>query len=69
MTSREKKYQEMIRDDFMSFILGSFCELNPQTPFIESPYIDLIASRLEASRRGEVKRLIINLPPRSLKSH
>jgi hypothetical protein len=29
----------------------------------------LIASKLEACRRGEITRLIINVPPRSLKSH
>jgi len=30
---------------------------------------ELIAAKLDACRRGEIKRLIINLPPRSLKSH
>jgi predicted phage terminase large subunit-like protein len=34
-----------------------------------SPYIELIASKLEACRQGRIKRLIINVPPRSLKSH
>jgi hypothetical protein len=28
-----------------------------------------MATKLEAVRRGEIKRLIINLPPRHLKSH
>src|SRR6202163_725033 len=62
-------YRQILQLDFMSFIERSFCELNPQTPFFTAPYIELIASKLEAVRRGKVKRLIINLPPRQLKSH
>jgi predicted phage terminase large subunit-like protein len=52
----------------MSFIERSFYELNPQTAFLPSPYIELMATTLDACRRGKIKRLIINLPPRSLKS-
>jgi predicted phage terminase large subunit-like protein len=62
-------YRYFFQRDFMSFIERSFYELNPQTPFFRAPYIELIASKLEAVRRGQVKRLIINLPPRQLKSH
>ena len=29
----------------------------------------MIAAKLEACRRGKIKRLIVNLPPRQLKSH
>jgi predicted phage terminase large subunit-like protein len=63
------EYQFLLRHDFMSFIERGFYELNPQTNFAPSPYIELIASKLEACRRGKIKRLIVNLPPRSLKSH
>lgn len=34
-----------------------------------APYIEAMASKLEQVRRGEIKRLIITLPPRYLKSH
>jgi predicted phage terminase large subunit-like protein len=63
------EYKLILRTDFTSFIERSFYELNPQAAFLVSPYIELIASKLEGCRRGEIKRLIINLPPRSLKSH
>ncbi len=53
----------------MSFIERSFCELNPQTAFSKSPHIEVLASRLENCRQGKTKRLVVNLPPRSLKSH
>jgi predicted phage terminase large subunit-like protein len=55
--------------DFMSFIIRSFYELNPQGNLILGPYIGLLASKLQKCRMGLVKRLIINLPPRTLKSH
>jgi predicted phage terminase large subunit-like protein len=53
----------------MSFIEYTFYELNPQTTFLASPHIEVLASKLEACQKRETKRLIVNLPPRSLKSH
>ena len=69
MTLTREEYRAYLRNDFTSFVERSFYELNPQAEFLSHPYIDLIASRLEACRRRKVRRLIINLPPRSLKSH
>src|SRR5260221_1017983 len=42
---------------------------NLQTELLRAPHLKLIAARLEACRRGEINRLIVNLPPRQLKSH
>ncbi len=61
-------YAEILRHDLMSFIERSFYELNPQTELLGAPHLELIAAKLEACRRGEINRLIINLPPRQLKS-
>ena len=58
-----------MRNHLASFIERSFLELNPQATFISGHYIDLMASHLERCRTGKTKRLIVNLPPRSLKSH
>jgi predicted phage terminase large subunit-like protein len=63
------EYQHCLRTDLMTFVERSFRELNPAVTFQDSPYIELIASKLEACRSGKIKRLIINLPPRTLKSH
>jgi predicted phage terminase large subunit-like protein len=63
------EFQFLMRQDLMSFIERSFYELNPQTAFSKSPHIEVLASRLEACRLGKTRRLIVNLPPRSLKSH
>src|SRR5438105_5118856 len=64
-----QEYQVLLRKDFYSFIERSFYELNPQTRFLPNWHIEKIAQELEECRLGNTKRLIINLPPRSLKSH
>jgi len=63
------EYEFILRQDLMSFIERSFYELNSQTIFSASPHIEMLASKLDACRQGTTRRLIINLPPRSLKSH
>jgi len=59
----------VLREDLTSFIERSFYELHPDRQLDLAPHIEVIATKLEAVRRGEIKRLIINLPPRHLKSH
>ena len=59
----------MLRNDFHTFLERSFMELNPGTEFARNWHLDVMAQELERCRRGEIKRLIVNLPPRSLKSH
>jgi predicted phage terminase large subunit-like protein len=63
------EFHTILRNDFASFIERAFYELNPQTDFIDGAYIELLAARLEQVRLGKCKRLIVNLPPRTLKSH
>lgn len=61
-------YQALLRNDFRAFTEKVFLTLNPGENFVWSWYFDAVAWQLERVRRGETKRLIINLPPRSLKS-
>jgi len=65
----QSEYNTFLRNDFLSFIERSFYELNPQTLLQIADYMEVMASKLEACRQGKIKRLIINLPPRYLKSH
>lgn len=51
------------------FIGRSLELLHPGTHFTPNWHIDLIAEYLNACADGQINRLIINLPPRSLKSH
>ena len=64
-----EEYRVLLRNDMMSFIERSFYELNPQANFLAGRYIELVAAALEKCRTGKTKRLILNLPPRTLKSH
>jgi predicted phage terminase large subunit-like protein len=63
------EYLAFARQDFYTFMHRAFLELNPQVHFLHNWHNELIAAKLEACRRGEITRLIVNVPPRSLKSH
>jgi hypothetical protein len=63
-----KEYQALLRQDFCTFIQRCFQHLNPHTQFSMNWHIEVLAARLEACRQGEIRRLIINIPPRHLKS-
>src|SRR5688500_2567413 len=67
--SSDKMYAELLRHDFCAFIHRSFLQLNASTRFQPNWHIEVLAAKLEAVRRGTCKRLIINIPPRHLKSH
>jgi hypothetical protein len=62
-------YADLLRHDLCAFIHRSFLELNPQTQFHSNWHIEVLAAKLEEVRRGACKRLIVNVPPRHLKSH
>jgi hypothetical protein len=53
---------------FMSFIRWAWPIIEPATPFSENWHIALIAEYLEAVTSGQIKRLLINCPPRHMKS-
>lgn len=61
-------YNDILRQDLSSFIQRSFYTVDPGTQYIDNWHIDLIADRLEKATQSKIKRLIINVPPRSLKS-
>jgi len=63
------EYEAFCRFDFYTFMHRAFLELNPRTLFSHNWHNELVAAKLEALLRGEILRLIINVPPRSLKSH
>jgi predicted phage terminase large subunit-like protein len=45
-----------------------FHEINPQAALAMNWHLEIIAVKLAAVRQGKIRRLIINLPPRRLKS-
>ncbi len=63
------EYRALLRQDFYLFSQRCFGQLNPQTAFLTNWHIEVLAAKLEACRQGKIRRLIINIPPRHLKSH
>ena len=68
MGSEGRVLQALLRDDFRAFLQKVFMTLTPGQTYVSSWHVEAIAHQLERIRRGEIKRLIINMPPRSLKS-
>ena len=62
------EYQVLLRQDFVSFAVCCFQDLNPQAELAMNWHLEVIAAKLTAVREGRIRRLIINLPPRHLKS-
>jgi predicted phage terminase large subunit-like protein len=58
----------ILRENLAAFIQRSFSELDPGTTCLWNWHLDLIADRLTRVASGEIRRLIIAVPPRSLKS-
>jgi hypothetical protein len=69
MTQSADDIKIMYRHDLLSFIKLAFWELHPNTAFQDNWHIHVLADYLNRVERGEIKRLIINMPPRMLKSH
>lgn len=64
-----KEYHQLLGHDFHAFLERSFHELNPTYQFMDNWHIGVMAYELERIRSGENDRLMILIPPRSLKSH
>ncbi len=67
-TVTRAELQAFLRLDFAAFVERSFYELNPDAVYLHNGHIEVIAEALEQCRTGRLRRLIINVPPRSLKS-
>jgi hypothetical protein len=57
-----------IKYSFSNFIQKCFETINPGIDYKPNWHIDLIAGCLEVVESGKNKRLMINMPPRALKS-
>lgn len=55
-------------EDYIGFLGKSFATLSPNEHFLMNWHLDLLSEYLAAIERHEIRRLIINMPPRSLKS-
>lgn len=63
-----QQFYAVLRQDLKTFVRKVFQEVSPQSQYLDNWHIDLICSELIAMLRGKNNRLIINIPPRYMKS-
>lgn len=56
------------RESFRTFVKMAWPTLEPATTFISNWHIDCICAHLQAISEGQLKRVIFNVPPGSMKS-
>ena len=66
--SERRLLEALLRQDLGAFTEKVFRALEPGQPYLHNWHLEHIAEALTRVERGELKRLIINVPPRSLKS-
>ena len=69
MKMKIEDFQNMLRHDLTCFTRFAFNILNLHAEYQHNWHIDAIAWALMQVEAGNIKRLIINMPPRTLKSH
>ena len=68
MNDQIKLLKLLLKKDLSFFTQKVFKTVDPNSEYLHNWHIDLIAEYLLACKKGEIKRLIINIPPRHLKS-
>ncbi len=68
MSDPARCLRALLRRDLASFVQKVFYTVAPARPYDHNWHIDAIAWHLEQCLRGDIKRLIITVPPRHLKS-
>src|SRR4051794_31605099 len=59
---------EQLRRSFPRFVEAAWEQIEPGTPYVPGYHLDVATDVLEAVSRGELNRVIINIPPRHGKS-
>jgi hypothetical protein len=54
--------EALLRSDFRAFVHKVFTTLCPGQKYVSTWHVEAIAWQLERVRRGEIRRLIINMP-------
>src|SRR3984893_4076683 len=65
---RDEIDAEMASRGLGEFVRRAWAVVEPSTPFVPGWHIDAIIEHLEAVTRGEIRNLLINVPPRHMKS-
>jgi predicted phage terminase large subunit-like protein len=60
--------REACRRSLATFVREAWDVLEPGTPYVHGWHVEAICEHLEAVTRGEINRLLINIPPGTMKS-
>jgi predicted phage terminase large subunit-like protein len=66
--TEDAAFHALLAEDLYSFTQYAFGVVRPSVPFKPNWHLEAVCHRLAQVARGEIKRLIITLPPRNLKS-
>lgn len=64
----DDEFIALLSNDQVAFTQACFQTVDPAHEYLHNWHIDCVIEYLQAMQRGEIRRLIINMPPRSLKS-
>lgn len=56
------------RDSLRAYVKYAWRQVEPETPYMSNWHIDVICEYLQAVSEGHIQNLIINIPPRHMKS-
>ncbi len=68
MQPNHRLLQAVLRNHFTSFTAKAFHTVSPGIPYLHNWHIETISEKLNQVIEGKITRLIINIPPRYLKS-
>jgi len=66
--SNPEIFDAILRTDLSAFVEKCFAEIEQGKPYAHNWHVDAIAYQLTRIHAGETRRLIVNIPPRHLKS-
>ena len=66
--SQQRLLQALLRQSLGAFAERCFCEIEGDKKYVHNWHLDAIAHHLTMVFEGRCRRLVITLPPRSLKS-
>lgn len=65
---KQKPIEETPVPSLYEFVRKAWHVIEPSKPFVDGPHIEALCLHLEAVTRGDIKRLLVNMPPRHAKS-
>jgi predicted phage terminase large subunit-like protein len=68
LPSHDELLAERCRRRLSTFVRAAWPIVEPATPFVHGWHLDVLSEHLQAVSDGEIHRLIVNIPPRTMKS-